>query len=98
MDLAGRRFTWTEALLLYLHLAGSSAYSFGNVSLPQAVYLFKSMSCKLLERSGFKITSDDHHKIRWHEDLPPDTSVSFATAPFGIPQDNVDTLALLQQA
>ena len=56
------------------------------------------MSFKLLERSGFEIKSDDHNKIRWHEDLPPDISVNFATAPFGIPQDNVDTLVLLQQA
>ena len=95
LDLAGSRFTWAEALLLYLHLAGSSAYSFG---LPQAVYLFKSMSCKLLERSGFEVKLDDRHKIRWHADLPPDTAVSFATAPFGIPEDNVDTLVLLQQA
>ena len=97
-DLVGRRFTWTETLLLYLHLAGSSAYSFGNMTLPQAVYLFKSMSCKLLERSGCQVLTVDENKIRWHADLPADALVSFAVPPLGIPQENIDTLVPLQQA
>ena len=97
-DLVGRRFTWTETRLLYLHLAGSSAYSFGNLTLPQAVYLFKSMSCKLLEGSGCQVLTVDENKIRWHADLPADALVSFAVPPLGIPQENIDTLVLLQQA
>ena len=50
-EVAGvRPIAWSEALLLYLTLAGRDAHRFGDVTFPQAVYLFKSLSVKLLAR------------------------------------------------
>ena len=93
----GRPCTWAEALLLYLALDGSSSHSLGPVSFPQAVFLFRTLSYKLLARCGISLSKDTNHKSRWHEDLPGDVVVSFATPLLSVPCDFIDVLVQLQQ-
>ena len=94
-DAQVRSCTWTEALLLYISLAKDDAFTFGGSSLPQAVYLFKTLSYKLWARAGLQ-RFPEKPNIRWHVDMPPDTAICGIIPPGNPDSELVDTLALLQ--
>ena len=87
--------TWTEALLLYLSLARDDAFTFGDATLPQAVYLFKTLSFKRWARAGLERPSEQSG-IRWHAELPPDSSTCGILPPAAPDAELIDTLGLLQ--
>ena len=61
------------------------------------MYLFRSLSFKLLHRCGLLLPTDSGQKLRWHDELPADVVVSFATPPISIPAEFIDVLVQLQQ-
>ena len=95
-EVAGARpVAWSEALLLYLTLAGRAAHRFGDVTFPQAVFLFKTLSVKLFARSGLQFPAESE-SVRWHQDLPPDGSFIGIFPSVHISAELLDVLLLLQ--
>ena len=95
-EVAGARpVSWSEALLLYLTLAGRDAHRFGDVTFPQAVYLFRTLSVKLLARSGLQFPAGSE-SVRWNRDLPPDASFIGIFPSVHISAELLEVLLLLQ--
>ena len=90
-----RYTTWHEALLLYLQFAGSKAFRFGNVSVSQAAFLFKSISTKLLVHCQAISQIVDGPRIRWNVDLPLDATITFAHPTLLLHEDMVENLVVL---
>ena len=90
-----RYTTWHEALLLYLQFVGSKAFRFGNVSVSQAAFLFKSISSKLLVHCQAISQIADGPRIRWNVDLPLDATITFAHPTLVLHEDMVENLVVL---
>ena len=90
-----RYTTWHEALLLYLQFVGSKAFRFGNVSVSQAAFLFKSISSKLLIHCQAISQFADGPRIRWNVDLPLDATITFAHPTLLLHEDMVENLVVL---
>ena len=92
-----RHTTWHEALLLYLQFTGAQAFRFGNVTFSQAVYVFKSISTKLLIQCQAFNSSADGTAVRWNPDLPMDATINFACPTLQLSDEMIENLVVLQE-